>query len=290
VGVRGQVGSRPRGRVPPGRSAPADVADRPGHHPPVPGTSRAGHGTAGRGGRVGRRAGVPGRGGPAVVRAAAAPHARRRPGRDPPPGRPLPRDIHGLRPAARRRSVPARPALRGAADAAHPAQPDRAGLADPTVLDRGWHRHPGRDRRARSGRDHRQAPHLDLPAGPSVSGLAEDQEHPDRRRSDRRLVSRRRSPRRHHRLVVGRSAHSRRSGLYRQRRYRPHRRRPPRPPLPPQRTRNPQLAVRRSPRAAGVRPLRPAGSDPELAGEVAYAEIGLEGRLRHPRWRGLREG
>jgi bifunctional non-homologous end joining protein LigD len=29
---------------------------------------------------------------------------------------------------------------------------------------------------------------------------------------------------------------------------------------------------------------------PELAGEVAYAEIGLEGRLRHPRWRGLREG
>jgi bifunctional non-homologous end joining protein LigD len=29
---------------------------------------------------------------------------------------------------------------------------------------------------------------------------------------------------------------------------------------------------------------------PELGGEVAYAEIGLEGRLRHPRWRGLREG
>jgi bifunctional non-homologous end joining protein LigD len=28
---------------------------------------------------------------------------------------------------------------------------------------------------------------------------------------------------------------------------------------------------------------------PELGGEVAYAEIGLEGRLRHPRWRGLRE-
>jgi bifunctional non-homologous end joining protein LigD len=27
---------------------------------------------------------------------------------------------------------------------------------------------------------------------------------------------------------------------------------------------------------------------PELGGEVAYAEIGLEGRLRHPRWRGLR--
>jgi bifunctional non-homologous end joining protein LigD len=29
---------------------------------------------------------------------------------------------------------------------------------------------------------------------------------------------------------------------------------------------------------------------PELGGEVAYAEIGLEGRLRHPRWRGPREG
>ena len=29
---------------------------------------------------------------------------------------------------------------------------------------------------------------------------------------------------------------------------------------------------------------------PELGGEVAYAEIGLEGLLRHPRWRGLREG
>ena len=28
---------------------------------------------------------------------------------------------------------------------------------------------------------------------------------------------------------------------------------------------------------------------PELGGEVAYAEIGLEGRLRHPRWRGLRQ-
>ena len=28
---------------------------------------------------------------------------------------------------------------------------------------------------------------------------------------------------------------------------------------------------------------------PELRGEVAYAEIGLEGRLRHPRWRGLRD-
>jgi bifunctional non-homologous end joining protein LigD len=28
---------------------------------------------------------------------------------------------------------------------------------------------------------------------------------------------------------------------------------------------------------------------PELGGEVVYAEIGLEGRLRHPRWRGLRE-
>ena len=28
---------------------------------------------------------------------------------------------------------------------------------------------------------------------------------------------------------------------------------------------------------------------PELSGEVAYAEIGLEGRLRHPRWRGLRQ-
>ena len=27
---------------------------------------------------------------------------------------------------------------------------------------------------------------------------------------------------------------------------------------------------------------------PELGGEVAYAEIGLEGRLRHPRWRGRR--
>jgi bifunctional non-homologous end joining protein LigD len=28
---------------------------------------------------------------------------------------------------------------------------------------------------------------------------------------------------------------------------------------------------------------------PELVGEVAYAEIGLEGRLRRPRWRGLRQ-
>jgi bifunctional non-homologous end joining protein LigD len=28
---------------------------------------------------------------------------------------------------------------------------------------------------------------------------------------------------------------------------------------------------------------------PQLSGEVAYAEIGLEGRLRHPRWRGLRK-
>jgi bifunctional non-homologous end joining protein LigD len=28
---------------------------------------------------------------------------------------------------------------------------------------------------------------------------------------------------------------------------------------------------------------------PELGGEVAYAEIRLEGRLRHPRWRGLRQ-
>jgi bifunctional non-homologous end joining protein LigD len=28
---------------------------------------------------------------------------------------------------------------------------------------------------------------------------------------------------------------------------------------------------------------------PQLNGEVAYAEIGLEGHLRHPRWRGLRE-
>ena len=70
----------------------------------------------------------------------------------------------------------------------------------------------------------------------------------------------------------------------------------PASPTPPSATcspASPRLEIPTSPFDAVAVPHEFARSArwvrPELGGEVAYAEIGLEGRLRHPRWRGLRE-
>ena len=209
-------------------------------------------------------------------------------GRDPPPGRPLPGHLHDLRSPSHRRRVPARPALPGAPGATQRAEPDRAGVADPAVLDRRWRRHPGRDRGARPGRHHRQAHDFHLPAGPAVAGWRKIKNI----RTDDVLIGGW-SPASGRRAgtigcPAGRSPHTGRSAAYigkvgtgftdavlRDLLSRLTARESPTSPF------NAVPVPREFARVA--RWVRP-----ELVGEVAYAEIGPEGRLRQPSWRGYR--
>ena len=149
-----------------------------------------------------------GAGRPAQLRPAAAADARR----PAPRGAAAQRHRSGPVPGLRR-AAPGRPGHRRAAllRAPHPAGrpgPRRRRLAVPALLRRqrgpelGAARQPGTGPGGGGG----QAAGQQLPAGPPIAGLAQDQEHPDAGGGRPRLAAGQRPPGRHHRLAAGRRA------------------------------------------------------------------------------------
>ena len=203
---------------------------------------------------------------------------------------PDPRLIPDLRRAARSRAAAAGGAVRGAARAAGKPRPGprRRQLAGPALVHRPpGRRHPGGLPRPRPGRHRGQTAGLGLPAGPALTGLAQDQERFPAGVRRRRLAARAGRPHRPDRLPAPGRARPWRPGLRGPRRHRLYRADPgpagqqARSPAPGRQPFRGELPREHARGAVWVQPL--------LVIEAAFALWTPEGRLRAASYQGLRD-
>ena len=272
LGLRAEVGRRPRDRVRRGRPGPGPEPERDRHHRRVPRAAAARGGARDDPGSAGRRAGRVRRAGPAQFPPAAGTDAPAQGGRRPPGGARRPGHVPGLRRAAPGRPVHPRPAVHRAPRPAGGARAGRPALADHAELHRRRRRRAGGQPPARLRGRAGQAAHLALPAGPALAGVAEGEERPHPGSGDRRLASRPGPPDRRAGRAGARPAHRRRLRLLRRRRHRLHRRDAGRPA---------GEAGRAGAQVPAVRRRRPARAAARAEGRaLGHPQARRRGRLR----------